>query len=71
MDVHTLLVSTESVAIRTGIDHDFSCSERANALDSVGWETGVVIGFFWSVAMLNRWAARRLQREIDALDKES
>ena len=27
--------------------------------------------FFWSVAMLNRWAARRLQREIDALDKES
>lgn len=30
-----------------------------------------LVGFFWLVAMLNQWAARRLQREIDALDKES
>ena len=27
--------------------------------------------FLWLVAMLNRWAARRLQREIDAQDKEA
>ena len=30
-----------------------------------------LVGFFWLVAMLNQWEARRLQREIDALDKES